>query len=53
MSGQTIRERYSDEQMEGDPTDCRHDNAQLMFVHPQLDEWYCFDCQKKVKVWSL
>ena len=53
MSGQTWIERYGDEKMESDaPDECPHANAQLMFVHPSLDEWYCFDCQRKVRVWN-
>ena len=53
MTGQTFRERYGDTAMETDVTDeCSHDNAQLLFIHPALDEWYCFDCHRKIRVWS-
>jgi hypothetical protein len=51
--GQTMRERYGDEPMQTDAADpCPHTQARLMFVHPALDEWYCFDCSNRVRVWS-
>jgi hypothetical protein len=51
---QTMRERYGDEPLETDCANgCAHDHARLLFVHPQLDEWFCFDCHRKVRVWSL
>lgn len=51
-TGQSMRERYGDAPMKSDKTDCDHDDAQLMFAHPALDEWFCFDCHRKVRVWS-
>ena len=51
--GQSMVERYGvTPWMPGETTDCTHANATLVFAHPALDEWYCWDCQRRVKVWS-
>jgi len=51
--GQTWRERYGDTPMKTDGADdCPHETAQLMYVGAALEEWYCYDCQKRVRVWS-
>lgn len=53
--GQSMWERYGEDVLSYEvDTDgsCPHKDATLMFVHPLLDEWYCWDCQRKIKVWQ-